>query len=258
MLTGFIIGTIGVSALSRIPAFSVRILSIVSPLKPSELLVLEQFAYYKLLSTDKKIAFARRVNWFIKRKQFHGVEIEISEEIKVLIAATATKISFGFGPILFKRFKQIVIYQEAYYSNITKNYHLGEVRPHSGVIKLSWPDFQHGYHDITDGRNLGVHELAHALKFENAINNGQSNFLNYRYLKLWNKIYATEAQLGISNQSVIRAYAYTNKFEFFASCLELFFELPEQLYAEKPHIYRCLRLLLKQDTILLYKGIRVK
>ena len=90
-----------------------------------------------------------------------------------MIASSAIQLTFGLPKINLKHFERILIYPDEYYSTINKQYHKGEVNPRLKAIVVSWKAFVAGYADPHDGINLGLHEMAHALKLENIIKNGE-------------------------------------------------------------------------------------
>ncbi|MCB0496281.1 MAG: zinc-dependent peptidase, partial [Cyclobacteriaceae bacterium] len=53
-------------------------------------------------------------------------------------------------------------------------------------------------------------------------------------------------------ESIFRKYASVDEDEFFAVCMEVYFEQPHQLFEENPELYKTLSNLLHQDTIRLY------
>jgi len=57
----------------------------------------------------------------------------------------------------------------------------------------------HGYLDQKDGINLGLHEMAHALRLENIIFNEEVDFFEHAVLDEW-------YELGSSNISGERLY----------------------------------------------------
>ncbi len=86
--------------------------------------------YYRNLSDSEKERFEKRVFEFIAYKKFHKMgDFEISDEMKVLIATTATQITFGFSREYdYKAFKSIVISQKDYLSMLTHKQHKGETK----------------------------------------------------------------------------------------------------------------------------------
>ncbi|MBL6449897.1 zinc-dependent peptidase [Fulvivirga sp. 29W222] len=212
-------------------------------------------AYYNLLPDADKYRFERRVFQFIYSKQFipRGFS-NITDEMKVLISAAAIQLTFRLPQIYLAHFNKILVYPDTYYSTINKMYHVGEVNPRMGIIILSWKSFIDGYADLTDSYNVAIHEMAHALHFENRIRNSEFDFLDEESLYILEKIAATELpKLQRGEQHFFRSYAGTNEYEFFAVSLEYFFEKPQEFKTSLPLLYETLSKLLNQDPAELYK-----
>ena len=125
------------------------------------------------------------MTYFISTKDFiPRKRSRVTWEMKVLIEASAIRITFGFPRVDLSYFKFILIYPEQFYSSINKQYHKGEVNPAAKTIVLGWKDFVEGYLE-NDGRNLGLHEMAHALRLENRVMNHEYNFLGEQILHDW-------------------------------------------------------------------------
>lgn len=221
-------------------------------LKPKHRAILQSaFTYYNKLDEKNKRLFERRVRKFIDMKVFiprGGIE-KITDEMKVLIAAAAVQITFGFPGVYFEHFWRILVYPDNYYSTITQRYHKGEVNTR-GFIVLSWKNFVSGYIDQNDGRNLGLHEMAHALRIENAIRNEEYDFLDFEMLKKFTRLGKEEQEkIRRGESTFFREYAADNDHEFFAVAIENFFERPAELKAYSPEIYDALTKLLLQDPV---------
>ncbi len=116
------------------------------------------------------------------------------------------------------------------------------------AIVLSWNHFVDGYIKPDDGRNLGLHEMAHALHLENRIFNGEFKFFVQEDLDLWNALSLLEIdKIRRGEAHMFRDYAATNKDEFFAVAVENFFERPREFGNQMPAVYEVLVKLLKQD-----------
>lgn len=217
-------------------------------IKPQNKIYLGEIPFYNNLNPPLKKTFERRVQYFINQKQFisRSRELVIDDRKKVLIAATAIELSFGLGRFVYDHFKRILIYSDDYYSNISKQYHQGEVNIR-GLIVLSWSNFEKGNSNRSDGINLGVHEMAHALKLENKIANRNYNFISpadYQHF--------SEAYLGFCSgygegHGFLREYAKTNIHEFFAVSCENFIERPLEFRRNAPGLYRIMTRILRQD-----------
>jgi len=225
-------------------------------LKPSYKQIIEtKLPFYQKLSDTQKKHFERRVQHFIDIKEFipRGTITTVSDEMKALIAGTAIQLTFGYPHIYFRHFKNILIFPDKYYSNITKNYHYGEVNMR-GAIVLSWNRFIEGIQDYTDGRNLGIHEMAHALIIENKIDNTEFSYLNRSALKkLEYEAYKEINNYQVQKNEFLRKYATTNLHEFFAVSVEYFYERPEEFHHTKPELFNILKEILRFDPIAVYK-----
>jgi Mlc titration factor MtfA (ptsG expression regulator) len=214
-------------------------------------ILVKHFDYYNQLPLSKKKIFIRKVQSFIDSKQFIPRQIEyVTEEMKVLVAACAVQLTFGFPKVMLSHFKRVLIYPDDYYSTISKQYHKGEVNPKLRAIVLSWKAFVEGYIDLTDGRNLGLHEMAHAIHLENRINNEAFDFFDSELLTEWHQLAEEEIERIVNgNSTMFRDYAGSNQDEFFSVAVENFFERPEKFKAKMPKLYANLALLLRQDTL---------
>ncbi|MEM8565208.1 MAG: zinc-dependent peptidase [Bacteroidota bacterium] len=236
----------------------IQVISIIrryKPLKELHRTILKEYcAYYNLLDKEEKVIFEKRIRRFMYSKRFipRGVN-KVTAEMRVLISASAIQLTFGLGRIFLEHFDKILIYMDAYYSNITQKYHLGEVNPRAGIIIISWKNFVAGYADVADSLNLGIHEMAHAIHFENQIRNSEYGFLDKNAMKQLDVIAKREIQEIRNGVHFLRKYAGTNEYEFFAVSLEYFFETPLELQQALPDLYETLTQLLKQDPMKMYK-----
>lgn len=218
-------------------------------LPPQNKVILNKyFLYYKNLPEKLKPVFESRLSKFMDLKDFDARKgLVLTEEMKTLLSACAVQLSFGLKNYKFKHFWKIIIYPEKYFSNITKQYHLGEANP-KGAIVFSWPDFLQGYADPDDNINLGLHEFAHAL-FINFQKNIMSDVNFATYYDEWKAIGTEEFfKLRKNKENYMRNYAKVNLMEFFAVSIEYFFETPNEFKKHYPDLYEILRKLLGQDT----------
>jgi Mlc titration factor MtfA (ptsG expression regulator) len=179
--------------------------------------------------------------------------MQITDEVKVLIAASAAQLTFGLPNVYLSHFNKVLVYPNDYYSTINNSHHKGEVNPRLKLIVLSWPSFVQGYIEHDSGRNLGLHEMAHALHLENRIPNHEFGFFDPKIFKAW-RDHADQAMEDIRSgrNQFLRAYASKDIYEFFAVVVEHFFEKPKELEKAMPMTYQLMVKLLNQDPIKLY------
>lgn len=220
-------------------------------LNPSQIRFLEQnFSYYSNLpNQDLKRNFERRVARFIFKKQFvaKGDLTEVSDDMKLLISATAIKLTFGYSNAYLSHFRLIFLYPAPYFSTIGNHLHKGEVNP-KGALVFSWTSILEGFSDVSDGVNLAVHEMAHALFFEYRHGKLDKNFMEYwQYIP---RFYLGEINdLNNGMQPIFRQYALANEHEFFAVAVEEFFERPLAFFQSHPQLYNLVSKILNQDPL---------
>lgn len=122
------------------------------------------FPFYNKLSDKHKSYFEHRVTSFIKDKDFiaRGASI-ITEEMRILISATAVMLTFWFRDFYIGLISKIVIYPKEFYSKSSNAYHKGEFNPKFKALVLLWEDFEKGFEDGKDNLNLGIHDFTHAI-----------------------------------------------------------------------------------------------
>lgn len=199
----------------------------------------KNFSFYQSLSISHKRIFEHRTRRFIDNKKFRGRDMVITNEIKVLTAATAIMLTFGFRKYLIKTIDSIIVYPEEYYSSINKDYHKGEFNPMLGALVLSWKDFIEGYRDGNDNINLGVHEMMHAIHLNHQKSNSISAFIfKKKYSELTNYLSLNEVvRQDLIKSDYFRDYAFTNQYEFLAVLVENFMETPNEFKRQFPMIY---------------------
>lgn len=213
--------------------------------------------YYKALTPEERKRFEWRVYYFITSteisfRQFKPTQLVNYNAARYLIASCASQISLFLSDDCYDAFHKIIIYPDKYYSPITGHYHKGETNPGAGYIVLSWNSLNSGFANNSDGINLLMHELAHALWLENKIFDYE--IFEAEALEAYQVMAAvTKANMQTAEQEhFFRRYALTNDEEFFAVAVENFFERPVQFSAALPELYATLVNLFKQDPIKLY------
>lgn len=223
---------------------------LIKPLNPAYKGVIKNKCYfYQKLGYRQRKTFEKRLQKFIDGKHFEakGGLGEVTPEMRALIGATAIQITFGLPTIYLDHFTRIYIYREPYYSKITGHYHKGEANS-TGILVLTWDNFEKGYLDPHDGKNLGLHEMAHALKIEDYTPNIEFNFLDQTLIGQFTSETRQESiRINNGEPSFFRSYAATNDHEFFAVVVENFFERPLEFKAAHLKLFQLTCQLLNQD-----------
>jgi len=111
---------------------------------------------------------------------------------------------------------------------------------------FSWTDFLKGNQTPDDKINLGLHEFAHALRF-NGIKGNPTDYFFDNYFKRWlASAYIEFSRMRKGYESVFRKYGSVNINEFFSVVVETFFESPLEFKSKLPELYLFTSILLNQ------------
>ena len=193
---------------------------------------------------------------FIAEKFWEGCEgLEVTDEMKVTIAAQASLLLLGVEEFYFDNVSTILVYP----TTIIRNSHDGSPAAYrageawqGGPIVLAWDSVLHGGRNEDDGHNVVVHEFAHALDGLDGEMGGSITFGDRETDAQWTQMVHTEfdALRLAKNQgtrTLLDHYGATNPAEFFAVSTETFFEQPHELRAEHPELFRLLKLYFHED-----------
>ncbi|MBU0488583.1 MAG: zinc-dependent peptidase [Bacteroidetes bacterium] len=204
--------------------------------------------YYQRLSKIGKIKFLRRLVRFMEEKRWTGQRgIQVTGEMKVLISGTAIQLTFGLKNFNLHHFHTINVWPDKYESKVAPGeIHLGSATK-TGVINLSWNYYQMGYAIPNDRINLGLHEMAHALEI-NYLFGADFDVYFACFIDLWEQKRREEShKLAVGENTFLRAYGGNNPREFFAVCVEAFFETPAELRSAMPETFIFLCMILNQN-----------
>lgn len=208
--------------------------------EPHKQILASQFQFYNKLSKREKRFFEHRVARFVYDKKFIGRKgVEVTNEMEILISATAVMLTFGYRNYFMHSIEMIIIYPESFYSKTNDAFHKGEYNPKIKTLVLSWSDFLKGYDISNDNLNLGIHEFAHALHVNSFTERHiGATIFGDSFSELTNLL-ANEEELRarILASNYFREYAYTNQFEFLAVIIESFIETPQEFRSQFPRLY---------------------
>lgn len=205
-------------------------------------------SYFNTLSPEMKRRFVERVHNFRLSKQFHYVGMEEREEVPILISASAVQVTFGLENYLLEHFKNIHVLADAYHMDGDKELYIGHVAPES--IYISWKHFLYGYAVNDDNINVAIHEMSHALLYNNFFAPyGKDEHFRLNYEKFSTTTGPILADVITRRRSYLRNYAYSNLHEFWAVSVEAFFENPAGLKLNMPELYNALCKVLNQDPL---------
>ena len=206
------------------------------------------FTYFNDLSIPAKWKFVKRTHQFRRHKKFHFIGLEKNEDSAILVSSSAVQVTFGLKNYQLSYFKDIYILADAYHMDNEDELYIGHVAPDG--IYLSWKHFLYGYSYKNDNINVAVHEMAHALLYNNFFAQyGIDPHFRLNYEKFSTSTGPILADVIAKRRSYLRSYAFSNMHEFWAVSVEAFFENPEGLKRYMPDLYEALSHVLNQDPV---------
>jgi MtfA peptidase len=202
--------------------------------------------YFKALEPGLKQKFIERILLFMDKKTFIIKDDEAFKEMPVLVSAAAIQLTLGLKDYLLPFYKYIRIFPEEYLADHSFRILAGNVE--NNTITVAWNHLLQGNANATDGSNLGLHEMSHALYFQKLIIDADQA---KRFVKKYNHL-ITECREAWQTESTGRknlysSYAESDIQEFWAESVELFFEKPLELQLHYPNVYGAMKLVLNQD-----------
>ncbi len=210
------------------------------------------------------------VQVFLAEKIFEGCAgLELTDEIKVTIAAHACRLLLHRETDLFPRLITILVYPSAYSAKSVEpigggavlegvQVRLGEAWK-DGVAIVSWDTVRELAHEHGYGKNLVLHEFAHLLDMEDGAADGTPVLSPLSRYESWTRIMEHEfqrlkRQSALGHYTVLDDYGATNAAEFFAVATEAFFEKPGLVQRRHPELYEELKAFYQQDPASLRHG----
>jgi Mlc titration factor MtfA (ptsG expression regulator) len=226
------------------------------------LALLEEIAHYRLLSEGERGELRDRVRIFIAEKEFEGCGgLEITDEIRVTVAALASILLLGLSDFYFDNVHTILVYPGTFVAPERipiggdvvledESERLGEAH-YRGPVNISWEKAQEDARHTGQGINLIFHEFAHQLDMLNGAADGVPPLP--RALEAnWQKVMAREYKklcraADQGRETLIDPYGTTDPAEFFAVVTECFFDAPRDMKDRHPELYDLLGAYYRQD-----------
>ena len=204
--------------------------------------------YFRSLSRAGRDRFLHRVLLFMEAKKFEYIDVEPDESMPLLVSAAAVQLTFGLEHYRLDYFRVIHILKDKYrYGpyNMPFEGHVSE-----DGIYLSWTHFIREFTDYSDGQNVGLHEMAHALTYVNfTVQDGRDNAFHDHFTEFSAVARPIFERMHTGESTLLDPYAATNYQEFWAVCIETFFERSTSFRRQLPELYFSLCSLLNQDPL---------
>ncbi len=211
--------------------------------------IIAKYALFRAgLSVEAKERYDDIALRSVNDMEWVGSDMEVVDEMKAMIGACAAQLLWNLPDVSLDHFTRVVIHRGHFRSARTAQLHVGETHPLAGDIVISWRDLVFGYAHSHDAENVGLHELAHALWFENLFLGNRSAVWTDELVTRWKSLAEEEiSAIRAGRSKLLSRYAGTNQAEFFAVAVEFFFERSQDFREKLPELYGTMMGLLRQD-----------
>ena len=223
--------------------------------------------HYPCLPVAMREGVERELRYFLATKEFQGVGMEVTEEMKVGIAFYACLMVRGIPRECFDPLKTLLIYPEPVWAEqvreeggiVSREEALLDGQSSGDTLVLAWNEVAHEIYHHTP-RNVVIHELAHVLDFEDGWFDGVPELPSGEE-KAWGRVHRhhfhrlrrwVETGEGPESYRLLGEYAASDAVEFFAVVSERFFQRPVHLREAFPDLYEVYREYYGQDTAELF------
>ena len=157
---------------------------------------------YNRLPDSLKEQLHGLIHIFLAEKIFKGCGgLEITDEIRVTIAAQASMLLLNRKTSYFRKLRTILVYPHTYVARTVSSNGVIEIEGRSvrlgeswqnGPVVLAWDSVTGGTRNIADGRNVVLHEFSHQLDQEDGSMDGAPSLPRRSMYGPWAKVLSSE------------------------------------------------------------------
>ncbi len=200
--------------------------------------------FYRKLSVDEKIIFEKDILSFLSICKVSGIDTKVSDEDRLLVAASAVIPIFGFRQWEYTNIHEVLLYPNSFNTQFKtegkgRNI-LGQVGwgYMNGTMILSREALLQGFENEQGKSNVGIHEFVHLIdKLDGSTDGIPEVLMEKQYAIPWLKMVHDEMGKIREHNSDINPYGATNEAEFLSVAGEYFFNQPELFKKKHPELY---------------------
>lgn len=210
--------------------------------------LLESYDHYQRLPSEWRRRFEDDLKIFLAEKRITGVEVEVTDELRLLVAASAVTLSLGWPDYEWDQLTEVLLYPQDFDRDwgFEEDELAGQAHPWGTVI-LSVPSLHESFEDPDDAYHVGLHEFAHLLDVEQTRFDGIPMGLSRGRAEEWVALVESEMARLRKGKSVLDPYGAEDPVEFLAVAVEAFFEAPLALRQQHRQLYDLLEDYFAQD-----------
>ncbi|ELR69138.1 hypothetical protein C900_05418 [Fulvivirga imtechensis AK7] len=220
----------------------------------------ENVRFYRELDIKKKEQFEREVYLFLFEKKITGIDTDVGDLDRLLVASSAVIPIFAFSQWEYDQLDEVLLYSNSFNQNFET---AGEDRYISGMVGngivngkmlLSKKDLHFGFIHPQHKKNVGIHEFVHLIdESDGSIDGVPDVLMEHQYAEPWLRLMHQEMNKIKSNRSDINPYGATSEEEFLPVAAEYFFQRPNLFRKKHPELYHMLNKIFRQDPVSIFR-----
>jgi Mlc titration factor MtfA (ptsG expression regulator) len=231
----------------------------------NDIILSNNIAFFRALNKKEREQFKAEVVEFLASVKITGVNTNVANLDRILVAASAVIPVFAFPEWKYQQLKEVLLYADTFNSSFqtegSNRNIMGMVGSGAmeGKMLLSKYALQQGFKNDSDKNNTAIHEFVHLVDKADGDTDGiPQQLLAKPYIIPWLDMTYRQMQEILKGKSDINPYGSANKAEFFAVVSEYFFERPDLLQAKHPDLYVLLHEIYKQDPEVQLQKLKAK
>jgi hypothetical protein len=210
--------------------------------------LLQQYVkFYRQLDEEGKRRFEKRAEQFLSSVKITGVNAEVEDLDRLLIASGAIIPVFAIPDWQYINLHEVLVYPGTFNADFDQ---AGPDRTVAGMVGsgamqhvmiiTKW-QLRQGFIDERSNHNTAIHEFVHLIdKMDGTLDGVPEIILERKYKEQWKEMMNTTIRQMKAYGSDIDMYGATSPVEFFAVISEYFFEQPDLLKVNHPDLYEML------------------
>jgi Mlc titration factor MtfA (ptsG expression regulator) len=200
--------------------------------------LLERYDHYERMDSVWRARFENDVRLFLAEKRITGIGVEATEELRLLVAASAVTLSVGWPEYEWDQLTEVLLYPDDFDRDYAfgGDERSGETHPWGTVI-LSVPSLHESFEVPDDAYHVGIHEFAHLLDVDQTHFDGIPVGLSGERAREWVAVAEKEMERLRHGRSAFDDYGAHDPVEFLGVAVEAFFEIPQVVRRRHAEVY---------------------
>jgi Mlc titration factor MtfA (ptsG expression regulator) len=210
--------------------------------------LLERYDHYERLDAAWRDRFDDDVRIFLAEKRITGVGVDVTDELRLLVAASAVTLSVGWPDYEWDQLTEVLLYPD----DFDRDYAYGHERAGEahgwGTVILSVPSLLESFEVPDDAYHVGIHEFAHLLDVDQTHFDGIPVGLREERAREWAAVADKEMErMRRKRHPDFDDYGAHDPVEFLGVAVEAFFEIPQIVRRRHREVYSILSEYFRQD-----------